>query len=129
MKKIQPLTQQALASIAGFEVTEELVEIWAEFVEYRGCEARTRIKTEKSQERIFKKLLKLSTNIPTICGIIEQTIDRGWMGFFELQSSTDVGSSTITRKDMDNQPVEKHAEMRRENLQKYMQLYPEKFGL
>ena len=83
-KKANPFDKDELSKIAGFNITEEFASLWEEFVLSRSTQAKTRIKTKASEERIFKRLLGMSNSILKIKYILIQTIDRGWLGFFDL---------------------------------------------
>jgi len=126
------LNKSALDAIAEFD-TEDLFDTWEEFMIFRDATAKTRIKTPESEIRIFGRLVAMSKNIQKLKAIVEQTIDNGWMGFFEPRDWKDettvdnIDFEKVTRKEMDSMPNEVHMKMKRGWLRRYIQLYPEKF--
>ena len=125
------LNKSALDAIAEFD-TEDLFDTWEEFMIFRDAIAKTRIKTPESEIRIFKRLIAMSKDVRKLRAIVEQTIDNGWMGFFEPRdwvdaSTTELNFEKITRVELDKLPPEVHPKMKRTHLRRYIQLYPEKF--
>jgi len=126
------LNKSALDAIAEFN-TEDLFDTWEEFMVFRDATAKTRIKTPESEVRIFRRLVAMSKSIPKLRAIVEQTIDNGWMGFFEPRDWKDevtienIDFEKVTRKEMDSMPAEVHLKMKRGYLRRYIQIYPEKY--
>lgn len=84
-----------------FEIPSELSDMWTAFVEHR--KKLKKPMTDYTKDLSFKKLMKLSNgDIETANKILEQSIENGWQGLFELKGGESCGKfkqhSTITKK-------------------------------
>lgn len=65
--------------------TEELVEAWNDWMEYKKGEFNFKFKTEQSKKASLKKLRNLSSgNNNVAVAILEEAMSNGYKGFFAL---------------------------------------------
>ena len=84
-----------------FEIPSELSDMWSAFVEHR--KKLKKPLTDYTKDLSFNKLMKLSGgDFETANKILEQSIENGWQGLFELKGGESCGKfkqhGTITEK-------------------------------
>ena len=94
LRKLDPEIAKAIA--AASEHRPELLEAWLDFAEARRAKGAP-IRTVRTVELLDRKLRNLSKErSDTAVKILEQSIERGWTGFFhlkeEITSNTPDGS-------------------------------------
>lgn len=67
-------------------VDSKLADSFAEYVEYR--KSLKKPMTQLSAQKAYSGLLKLSSNVADQIAIIDQTIEKGWIGLFELKAKS-----------------------------------------
>ena len=114
-RQSQPFSAEKINELAGEIMSDEFVEMWAEYVQMRNRVAKTRIETDRSQQRIFRQLLNFSKcNLKRLYSL-EQSTDFKWRAFFSPKNDyltqykrakykEDVQSAEIHKKQELNKP-------------------------
>lgn len=68
--------------------SENFLNIWKNWKEYKGAEHRFKFKSEQSEQAALNELVKVSKgHEDTAIEIIKQSMANGWKGFFELKNN------------------------------------------
>lgn len=79
-----------------------LKEPWEEYMGYKKKEGKGTYKTKDSEAKAFKKLWRLSNgDKETAQQIVDQSIENGWKGLFELKTNGNAGQTRQEKRDQE----------------------------
>lgn len=79
--------------------SEEFIETWNDWIEYKYLEFKFKYKSPQSMKSSLKKLVRLSGGVESVAiQIIEESMANGWKGFFKLQNQEESKPKTLAQK-------------------------------